>query len=122
MVVLFRLAGVVMMAKLNPQELADRLKRSDQVAGGMFGLLYADHMETGHFERSPNARKENSSLTKRRRWPEHQARRMFGGSHRRARMMGYPPGARWPHTIRGARRLTAAGSARQRRRLGCRTQ
>lgn len=56
--------------RLSPQELADNLKRAyklydsdGQVAGGMFGLLYADHMEAGSTERSPNTIAKAADLT-----------------------------------------------------------
>ena len=56
--------------KLSPQELADALTkfyemygRDGQVAGGMFGVLYADHMEAGSLERSPTTIASIAELT-----------------------------------------------------------
>ena len=56
--------------RLSPQKLADTLTkfyemhgRDGQLAGGMFGLLYAEHMEAGSLERSPNTIADIAELT-----------------------------------------------------------
>ena len=58
------------MTKLNPDELVDILKafykmydKDGQLAGGMFGLLFADQMEAGSTERSPNTIANRAGLT-----------------------------------------------------------
>ena len=58
------------MTKLSPDELAQRLKvvydalgGNGQAAGGLFGLLYAAHLEAGSRDRSPNGIARRADLT-----------------------------------------------------------
>ena len=60
---------VNVMTRLSPDELAQRLKGiyealgNGQAAGGLFGLLYAAHLEAGSRDRSPNGIARRAGLT-----------------------------------------------------------
>lgn len=58
------------MLKMNPQKLADELKdmyhaldQNGQAAGGLFGLIYAEHLAANSRDRSPNGIARRAGLT-----------------------------------------------------------